>query len=82
MWYWVGYPVQFLELNGIQLAAGGNNLCYILYVGDSEITGVGGIHRDIPKMTTDRRSPADVLSDVEIVGPNPVLIKAHGTYSS
>lgn len=51
-----------------------------IYVGDSRYDGVGGMHADIPKITTEPRSPADV-SEVEIVRPNPALIKAHGNYS-
>lgn len=46
---------------------------------DSRYDGVGGMHVDIPKMTTEPRSPADV-SEVEIVRQNPALIKAHGAF--
>ena len=46
-------------------------------IGANETDGVGGIHSSIPKMTEERRSPADV-SDVEITVPDSALIKAHG----
>ena len=51
----------------------------IMYVGNLEFKGVEGMHRDTPKITTGRRSPADV-SKVEIEGANPALIKAHGKF--
>lgn len=35
------------------------------------------MHRDIPKITTELRSPTDV-SEIEVEGSNPALIKAHG----
>ena len=39
------------------------------------------MHRDTPKMTTGRRSAADV-SKVEVEGANPALIKAHGNFTT